>query len=129
MDEFKKDQGQQDQTGQQGGKPAFSQFDKDQAGGTSLWRIPAAGGEEVKVLDSVQGLRFAVVDSGLYFIEPTVGGPVIRFLRFKTGEITSIAQVDGPVQAGLSVSPDGRFLLYSLGELVGSDLVLVDHFR
>ena len=30
MDEFKKDQGGQDQTGQQGGKPAFGQLDKEQ---------------------------------------------------------------------------------------------------
>ena len=30
MGEFNKDQGQQDQTGEQGGKPAFGQFDKEQ---------------------------------------------------------------------------------------------------
>lgn len=30
MGEFNKDQGQQGQTGEQGGKPAFGQFDKEQ---------------------------------------------------------------------------------------------------
>jgi hypothetical protein len=30
MGEFNKDQSQQDQTGEQGGKPAFGQFDKEQ---------------------------------------------------------------------------------------------------
>jgi Tol biopolymer transport system component/DNA-binding winged helix-turn-helix (wHTH) protein len=99
------------------------------AGAPGLWRVPATGGEEVKVLDSIFPLNFTVAGSGIYFVAPTADGSSIQFLSFQTGKVTSVAPVDGPLQVGLSVSPDGRFLLYPMGQLVGSDLMLVENFR
>jgi Tol biopolymer transport system component/DNA-binding winged helix-turn-helix (wHTH) protein len=96
---------------------------------TSVWRVPAGGGEETKVLDSVRPFDFAVVEDGIYFASPTDRGRSIRFLRFATGAVAEIAEIKGVPFNGLSVSPDGRFLLYSSGELVGSDLMLVENFR
>jgi len=53
MDEFRKDQGQQDQTGQQGGKPAFGQFDKEQ--GQQGQQEFGQKGEELETENEQQG--------------------------------------------------------------------------
>jgi Tol biopolymer transport system component len=37
--------------------------------------------------------------------------------------------VDKGSASGLSISPDGRWILYSLGGNVNSDIMLVDHFH
>ena len=53
MDEFKKDQGQQDQTGEQGGKPAFGQFDKGE--GQQEQQELGQKGEELETEGEQQG--------------------------------------------------------------------------
>ena len=102
-------------------------------GASALWRTPVSGGEEVKVLDSLFQLLFTVTASGIYFAAPADDGSSyatsIRFLSFRTGEVTAIAPAESGVQPGLSVSPDGRFLLYSFAQITGSDLMLVENFR
>jgi hypothetical protein len=70
-----------------------------------------------------------VAASGVYFIAPTDYGRSIRFLSFQTGKVAKVAEIDQAVGPGLSVSPDGRFLLYSQYQLAGSDLMLVENFR
>jgi Tol biopolymer transport system component len=107
----------------------FLYYAKWVAGRPGLWRVPVSGGAEVKVLDSVFPLNFAVAGSGIYFIAATDYGSSIQFLSFKTGKVTAVAPVEGRVHPGLSVSPDGRFLLYSFAELTGSDLMLAENFR
>jgi len=87
------------------------------------------GGDEVKVLDSVYPLNFSVTRTGIYFATPTDDGPSIAFLSFQTGKITPITTAGARIQSGLSVSPDGRFLLYSFAELTAGDLMLAENFR
>jgi hypothetical protein len=102
-------------------------------GASTLWRIPVTGGEEEKILDSVFRLQYAVADAGIYFSTPTDSGSSfvssIRFLSFRTGKISTIASREWGGQPGLSVSPDGRYLLYSLARINSSDLMLVENFR
>lgn len=102
-------------------------------GAAALWRAPTGGGKEVKVLDAVFRLQFAVTASGIYFSGPADQGSSyassIQFLDFRTGKVTHIAPREWGGHPGLSVSPDGRFLLYSFAELIGSDLMLVENFR
>ena len=99
------------------------------SGAVSLWRTPVTGGDEVKILDSLYGLQYTVAASGIYFAGPTDYGSEIRFLSFRTGKVTTIAPREWGVETGLSVSPDGRFLLYSFAKLIGSDLTLVENLR
>jgi dipeptidyl aminopeptidase/acylaminoacyl peptidase len=102
-------------------------------GATALWRTPVSGGEEVKILNAVFSLQFTVVPSGIYFAGPTDDGSSyassIQFFSFQTGKVRTIAPREWGGQPGISVSPDGRFLLYSYAQIIGSDLVLVEHFR
>jgi Tol biopolymer transport system component len=102
-------------------------------GASTLWKTPVNGGEEVKILDSLFNLRFTVAPSGIYFAGPTDEGPSyassIRFLSFRTGKVTTIKPREWGGHPGISVSPDGRFLLYSFAQIIGSDLMLVENFR
>ena len=100
--------------------------------GTSLWKVPTDGGDETQVLESlVRWDGFVVVDAGIYFI-PTpaagAGSSSINFLSFATGKIRSVATTDRPAD-GLSVSPDGRWILYTQLDQNVSELMLVENFR
>jgi hypothetical protein len=84
-----------------------------------------------QVLSSVIFRAFSPVNEGLYFI-PAPGTDrksSIQFLSFATAKVKSVAPMSGPPVEGLSVSPDGRFLLFSQRDVAGSDLMLVENFR
>jgi Tol biopolymer transport system component len=94
----------------------------------SLWRLRLEGGDEAQVLESVLNNQYAASDRGIYFI-PDSKPFSVRFLNFDTGEVTIIANIPREPVWGLSVSPDGRSLLYSEFEATRSDLMLVENFR
>ena len=100
-----------------------------EAGG--LWRVPSAGGDEIQILPDLRFWScFDVAPDGIYYI-PT-GGPgnhTIRFLDLATGKTRQVASLPKPASAGLSLSPDGRHLLYSQVDQTGADLMLVENFR
>jgi Tol biopolymer transport system component len=95
---------------------------------TELWRVPVEGGEETRIIASVCSQFFAVVERGIYFLSGWEN-PSVQFFHFATGKIETVARLEGSVAFGLSVSPDGRWLLYSKHEGRGSDLMLVENFR
>ena len=78
------------------------------------------------------GMRaFSLVKEGIYFIPgpPFYTKSSIQFLNFVTGKVKTVAPMSAPTYAGLSVSPDGRTLLFSQVDEVFSDLMLVENFR
>jgi len=95
----------------------------------SLWRMPLNGGGETQVLPSVNLRTFALVKEGIYFISESKpdGKSSIEFLNLETGQIKSVIPVSRP-SVGLSLSPDGRSLLFTQGD-EASDLMLVENFR
>jgi Tol biopolymer transport system component len=120
-----------------GGHVAFESLDgkfvyytKDQAS-SALWKMPLSGGEESQVLPSVDLRNFSLVNDGIYFIPgPGADGKYsIQFLRFATGKVKTVVPIPGQLEIGLSVSPDGRSLLFSEIDEAGSDLMLVENFR
>jgi Tol biopolymer transport system component/DNA-binding winged helix-turn-helix (wHTH) protein len=90
----------------------------------SVWKMPVGGGTEEKLVDSIYRLNYAVTETGVYV---TRDGS-IDFLNFATGEIHSIIKAPRP-DLGLTVSPDGRYLLFVQVDSVGDDLMLVENFR
>ena len=101
-------------------------------GETSLWRVPVDGGEEQPVLDSVLFLNFVVAADGIFFVPGHAdGASSIRFFSFRTGATTYVAPIEGSVAMGLSLSPNGRHILYSYSETdqQSSELMLVENFR
>jgi eukaryotic-like serine/threonine-protein kinase len=96
-----------------------------------LWRIPVDGGEETQVLPSVTFLNFAIAKEGIYFIPRAEGEPrhSIHFFSFASGESWPVLRLTGGVSIGLSVSQDGRTLVYAQKEEPTSDLMLVQNLR
>ena len=98
--------------------------------GVGLWKMPLSGEEESQVLPSVAWDAFYLVKEGIYFIPgPSFKKSSIQFLSFVTGKVKTVAPMSGWIFGSLSVSPDGRSLLYSQIDDVASDLMLVENFR
>jgi len=99
----------------------------------SAWRMPAGGGEETRVLDSVYCDGFwDVGEQGIYyFAKPDEKGrSEIRLYEFATGKTQKILMLDlRYAYIALAASPDGRTILYSQFDQAGSDLMLVENFR
>jgi Tol biopolymer transport system component len=110
-------------------------------GPSTLWRLPRSGGAPVKVVDGVFLANFAVLPGGVYYIDrplgqggthyvdlPT-GEARLRYLDFATGRNTIVARNLGTVDIPITVSPDGRTILYARLDASINDLMLVSRFR
>jgi len=98
---------------------------------SSLWRMPVGGGDEVQVLPMIFRYNFAVTATGVYYDTPTLQDKPssIEHMEFATGKVTTLHTLTKPVDLGLAVSPDGRYLLFAQNDFSGSDLMLVENFR
>jgi hypothetical protein len=70
----------------------------------------------------------AVSPGGIYFV-PAEAPRSLRYFDLATRQVLPIFEVDKFFGSGLSVSPDGRWILYTLVGDVNSDIMLVDHFQ
>jgi Tol biopolymer transport system component/DNA-binding winged helix-turn-helix (wHTH) protein len=93
--------------------------------------LPARPGTESKV-DGMPRIKEAEVwtlsSGGIYFV-PAEAPRSLRYFDFASKQIRSIFEVDKDFASGLSVSPDGRWIIYSQVGDVNSDIMLVDHFH
>ena len=98
-----------------------------------IWKAPVEGGQPVRLIGPTQAwpFGFAVTQNGVYYDAPPHSGNqrYIRFFSFLTGQSRPIAVTDRPFDFGMSVSPDGRYLLFDQFDELGSDLMLVENFR
>jgi Tol biopolymer transport system component/DNA-binding winged helix-turn-helix (wHTH) protein len=65
---------------------------------------------------------------GIYFV-PAEAPRSVRYFDFASKQIRPIFEVDKGLGSGLSVSSDGRWILYSQDRSVTGDIMLVDHFH
>ncbi len=95
-------------------------------GHTPLWKAPLSGGvvsgPETQVAGSIFYLNFEVRPEGIYFGQPGS----IQFLPLAGGAPTRFSDRSGEV---LSISPDRKFVLFSVQASSGGDLMLVENFR
>ena len=107
-----------------------------------LWRMSIAGGAETRVVDSLYRYNYAVTARGVYYAalpaNYTVSSAraplpnrssVVRYLDFATNKTSDVMPIDGRLDLGLCVSPDGKYLLFTKIDYLGADLMLVEHFR
>ncbi len=97
-----------------------------------IWRVPVAGGPETLVVD--RGVdHWDLTEQGIYFIDGNTNPvPTICFYDFAATRVKNVAPVHVDpkfaLQDGFSVSPDGKWLLYT-GGISTSDIMLIDNFR
>jgi Tol biopolymer transport system component len=94
-----------------------------------LWKVPVEGGEETPVLKQFWPATFetwCVAREGIYFYNDDTGA--IEFYSFATHKVTRIAK---PEKRGgdLSVSPDGRWILFAQVDQDTSHIMMVENFR
>jgi Tol biopolymer transport system component/DNA-binding winged helix-turn-helix (wHTH) protein len=93
--------------------------------------LPAQPGTESEV-DGLPRLNnadlWALSPSGIYFV-PAEAPKSLRYFDFATRQIRPIFEVDKDFGGGPSVSPDGRWILYSQADDMTGDIMLVEHYR
>jgi Tol biopolymer transport system component/predicted Ser/Thr protein kinase len=100
-----------------------------------LWRMPAEGGESIRVLENVTFGGWRVFGNGIFFLDENASPAQLKLLDLGSGRITSFGSVDlGPGGAsigpsGLDVSPDGRWVIYKRVAALNSDIMLVENFH
>ena len=101
-----------------------------------LRSVPVDGGEETTVLESVLLSTWTISATGIYFVDVLATSRAftrpLKFFSFQTHGVTEIAKLDYPLPIGgpgLSVSPDGRWVLFARLNGRNSDLFLLENIR
>jgi Tol biopolymer transport system component len=105
-----------------------------------LWRKPLTGGikaPEEPVLPSLQHWGWWTLgEKGIFFIErpekPPGAKPRLKYLAFDSGQITKAGELDQPINPwhpALTLSPDGRNIVYEQPEQIASNIVLIENFK
>ena len=89
---------------------------------------PGAG-SVLQEMPSVRSITlWALTPGGIYFV-PAAAPRSLRYFDLATKKVRQIFEIDKDFSYGLSVSQDGRLILYSQIDELKSELMLVDHFR
>jgi Tol biopolymer transport system component/DNA-binding winged helix-turn-helix (wHTH) protein len=103
--------------------------------GSGMWSVPAAGGEERRIVDAPRvGYwgHFAPTDNGIYLLDVDAPrGPAIMYYNFRNKSLRPVLRLDQspvPWQANLSASRDGLVLFFAQGEHKSS-ITMVENFQ
>jgi serine/threonine protein kinase/Tol biopolymer transport system component len=98
---------------------------------SSLWRVALEGGNEAQLVPIIYRYSYAVTGHGIYFAVPVHSGTggTLEFLDPDSGKRSMIAHVDRNLDLGMTVSPDGRYLLYPQVDYQGANLMMIETFR
>jgi hypothetical protein len=96
--------------------------------------MPLHGGQETRLFDQpfvpFSWWDWGLTEKGIYFINfqsrPSV---TVAFFEFATNKIFPIWTLTNHPYVGLSVSADGKSILYAQNEYSQSDIMLVRNFR
>jgi Tol biopolymer transport system component len=100
--------------------------------GAELWRAPLAGGDETRVLEGLSNrLSYAVTKDGIYYTQArsALDRLSLEFLDLRSGRVRHLLTTNGRMFIGVTLSPDGRSLLWSQVDAHGADLMLVEGVR
>jgi len=88
---------------------------------SGIWRMPIDGGEEEQIINLPEPWYLGywdISESGVYFYDIAASPrPAIKYYDFKTRRVTTVLAPEGQAKiwsSGISVSRDGRTLLYEM---------------
>jgi Tol biopolymer transport system component/DNA-binding winged helix-turn-helix (wHTH) protein len=100
-----------------------------------IWRMPIEGGEEERIINLPEPWYLGywdISESGVYFYDVAASPrPTIKYYDFKSRRITTVLEPEGQAKiwsSGISVSRDGRTLLYEMVHAT-STLMVADEIR
>jgi Tol biopolymer transport system component/DNA-binding winged helix-turn-helix (wHTH) protein len=98
---------------------------------TGLRMIPTRNSSKETNVDGMPAVLsenlWTVVPAGIYFV-PADAPKSLCYFDFASKKIREVFHLEKRFAGGLSVSPDGRWLLYSQVDEENSDIMLVDQF-
>jgi hypothetical protein len=112
------------------GKSVF--FAKLASAETGIWKIPVDGGEAEYVAGPIaKDHAFVPGKDGIYYAAPRESPTrqLIYFLDFSTGQRRPVVVAEREIGLGMSLSPDGRYLIFPQRDQAGSDLMLIRNFN
>ncbi len=99
-----------------------------------IWRSPTSGGEPVLVpgTETTFSRYWQLVQDGIYFVDPSGDSPALKYLDLTANRVQQLATlgtglVVGP--RGMTVSPDGNWILFTREDLTFSDIMLIEDFK
>jgi Tol biopolymer transport system component/DNA-binding winged helix-turn-helix (wHTH) protein len=99
---------------------------------TALIALPLKRGSSESAVEGMPAIndenQWVVVPGGVYFV-PAQAPRSVYYFDFATKKSRVVFESQMPVADGLSLSPDGRWLLYSQTDEENTDIMLADHFR
>ena len=104
-------------------------------GSRGIWRVPSNGGNESQVLDRGDEGLWALRGDQIYLIsEEPDGSPFLGLYDLASGAFSTLAELPGqtvrfPIGPALTVSPDGRAILYIQIDRLEHDIMIIENFR
>lgn len=102
-------------------------------GSQGIWSVPPGGGIETNIWSGPgpdNWSNWTVAKEGIYLFTPQAGrSPDIEYLDFKTRRLSHVGRLDKPSFYGLTLSPDGRSLLYSQWDRDEHQVLVMEHFH
>lgn len=96
------------------------------SGEAELFRSELDGSHERLVLRGIANRGFVVTDDRVYYLHREADGSIsIRASMLRTTDDMQIARLPNPLFPGLTLSPDGRYLVYTQTR-IQSNLILAD---
>jgi dipeptidyl aminopeptidase/acylaminoacyl peptidase len=95
----------------------------------TLWRTSTVGGPAVKVLNGVVHDAFAIIDTGIYFVDRDGSEARLQYYDFVTRRSVTVTRGLGDIRPFITASPEGRVILVSRVDSALQDLMLVENFR
>jgi Tol biopolymer transport system component len=130
--------GQPIQLTKDGGMEPFASFDGQYVyyakRTPGIWRVPADGGDEVKVLDrGIEG-SWGLTRHGIVFMDKWARPQAsIEFYSYDAALVSRMLLPAGlrfdPNDPSFSVAPDGSWMVYTQLDSWGSDIEMIDGFR
>ena len=97
---------------------------------STIWRSPLTGGTEEKVSGVPKPFdpsHWVIVEAGIYVID---GDGDLYFCRFRDGSVTKVIHDARFITDwSMTISPDGREIIWAQIDTRQSDLMLVENFR